>query len=79
MNNLIAVLESDEVISHIVNDEKNQLEFKSLYSKKEKNIFKIIFTKKITINKDYIKNYHIFNDVNYIYKTTLHVFQNMAL
>jgi len=56
VNNLIAVLESDEVISHIVNDEKNQLEFKSLYSKKEKNIFSRLFTKKITINKDYIKN-----------------------
>jgi len=26
VNNLIAILESDEVISHIVNDEKNQLE-----------------------------------------------------
>jgi len=30
VNNLIAILESDEVISHIVDDEKNQLEFKSL-------------------------------------------------
>ena len=39
----------------------------------------ILTPKKNDINKDYIKNYHIFNDVNYIYKTTLHVFQNMAL
>jgi lipopolysaccharide/colanic/teichoic acid biosynthesis glycosyltransferase len=39
----------------------------------------ILIPKKNAINKDYIKNYHIFNDVNYIYKTTLHVFQNMAL
>lgn len=39
----------------------------------------ILKPKKNAINKDYIKNYHIFNDVNYIYKTTLHVFQNMAL
>ena len=39
----------------------------------------ILTPKKNAINKDYIKNYHIFNDVNYIYKTTLHVFQNMAL
>ena len=30
-------------------------------------------------NKEYIKNYHIFNDLKYIYKTTLYVFQNMAL
>ncbi|MDB9760184.1 sugar transferase [bacterium] len=42
-------------------------------------INQILTPKKNAINKDYIKNYHIFNDVNYIYKTTLHVFQNMAL
>ena len=46
INNLIAVLKSNEVISHIVDDEKNQLEFKSLYSNVEKNIFNRIFTKK---------------------------------
>ena len=56
VNNLIAILESDEVISHIVNDEKNQLEFKSLYSNVEKNIFNRIFTKKTIIDKDYIKS-----------------------
>ena len=56
MNNLIAVLKSDEVISHIVDDEKNQLEFKSLYSKVEKNIFSRIFTKKTIIDKAYIKS-----------------------
>ncbi len=56
VNNLIAVLESEEVISHIVNDEKNQLEFKSLYSKVEKNIFSRLFTKKITIDKNYMNN-----------------------
>ena len=33
INNIIATLKSDEVIEYIVNDEKNQLEFKSLYSK----------------------------------------------
>jgi len=56
VNNLIAILESDEVISHIVNDEKNQLEFKSLYSKVEKNIFSRIMTKKTIIDKAYIKS-----------------------
>ena len=56
VNNLIAILESDEVISHIVNDEKNQLKFKSLYSKNEKNIFSRIFTKKKIIDKNYIKS-----------------------
>ena len=49
LNNIIATLKSDEVISHIVNDEKNQLEFKSLYPKVEKNIFSRIFTKKTII------------------------------
>ena len=56
INNLIAILKSDEVIEHIVNDEKNQLEFKSFYSRTEKNIFSRIFTKKVIIDKDYIKS-----------------------
>ena len=56
VNNLIAILESDEVIAHIVNDEKNQLKFRELYSKVEKNIFSRIFTKKIIVNKEYIKS-----------------------
>ena len=56
VNNLIAILESDEVISHIINDEENRLKFKELYSKVEKNIFSRIFTKKIVIDKEYIKS-----------------------
>ena len=56
INNLIAILKSDEVISHIVNDEKNQLEFRSLYNKNEKNIFSRIFTKKTIIDKGYINS-----------------------
>ena len=56
INNLIAILKSDEVISHIVNDEKNQLEFKSLYNKNEKNIFSRVFTKKTIIDKNYINS-----------------------
>ena len=40
---------------------------------------KVLFPSKNAINKKYIKNYHIFNDLKYIYKTTLYVFQNMAL
>ena len=39
---------------------------------------KVLFPGKNAINKEYIKNYHIFNDLKYIYKTTLYVFQNMA-
>ena len=56
VNNLIAILKSDEVISHIVDDEKNQLEFKSLYSKVEKNVFTRITKKKTIIDKAYIKS-----------------------
>ena len=56
INNVIATLKSDEVINYIINDEKNQLEFKSLYSIKEKNIFSRIFTKKTIIDKNYIKS-----------------------
>ncbi len=55
VNNLIAILESDEVISHIVNDEKNQLKFRELYSNVERSVFRRIFTKKIIIDKEYIK------------------------
>ena len=56
INNLIATLKSDEVINYIVNDEKNQLEFKSLYSKESTNAFSRIFTKKKNIDKDYVKS-----------------------
>ena len=56
INNLIATLKSDEVINYIVNDEKNQLEFKSLYSKESTSVFSRIFTKKINIDKDYVKS-----------------------
>ncbi len=56
INNLIATLKSDEVIDYIVNDEKNQLEFKSLYSKEKINVFSRIFTKKKIIDKEYVKS-----------------------
>ena len=56
INNLIATLKSDEVINYIVNDEKNQLEFKSLYSKESTSVFSRIFTKKINIDKEYVKS-----------------------
>ena len=56
VNNQMAILKSDEVMEYIVNDEKNTLEFKKLYSTKKKNIFKRIFTKPVIINKEYIKS-----------------------
>ena len=46
VNNQMAILKSDEVIEYIVNDEKNTLEFKKLYSPEKKNIFDRIFKKK---------------------------------
>ena len=55
INNLIATLKSDEVINYIVNDKKNQLEFQSLYSKKNTNALTRIFKKKIIIDKNYVK------------------------
>ena len=55
INNIIATLKSDEVINFIVRDKKNQLEFKSFYSKPNKNVFSRIFKKKIIIDKNYIK------------------------
>ncbi|MDC3163042.1 polysaccharide biosynthesis tyrosine autokinase, partial [Candidatus Pelagibacter sp.] len=55
INNVIAILKSDEVIEYIVNDKKNQLEFKSLYSQQDKNAFARIFTKKTVVDKDYLK------------------------
>ena len=56
INNLIATLKSDEVIDFIVKDEKNQFEFKSLYSQLNKNVFSRIFKKKTNIDKAYIKS-----------------------
>ena len=61
INNIIATLKSDEVIKYIVSDEKNQLEFKSLYFRKTKNILSRIFTKKTIVDKDYIKSILIKN------------------
>ncbi|MDA7714808.1 polysaccharide biosynthesis tyrosine autokinase [Candidatus Pelagibacter sp.] len=55
VNNQIAILKSDEVIEYILNDEKNQLEFKALYSQMEKNIFSRVLSKKKVIDKNYIK------------------------
>ena len=56
VNNQMAILKSDEVMEYIVNDEKNTLEFKALYSIKKKNLLKRIFSKPIIINKEYIKS-----------------------
>ena len=56
VNNQIAILKSDEVIDYILEDNKNQLEFKNLYSAVEKSFFNRIVSKKIEVNKEYLKN-----------------------
>ena len=46
VNNQIAILKSDEVMEYIVNDEKNRLEFKELYTIKKK-IYLLEFLKSL--------------------------------
>jgi len=55
VNNQIAILKSEEVLDYVVEDEKNELEFKNLYSSIKKNFLTRLFAKKQEINKDYIK------------------------
>ena len=55
VNNQIAILKSEEVIDYIVEDEKNELEFKNLYSSMERNFITRILSKNPIIDKDYIK------------------------
>jgi lipopolysaccharide/colanic/teichoic acid biosynthesis glycosyltransferase len=38
----------------------------------------VLFPAKTVLNVNYLKKYHLLNDLKYIYKTLLHVFQNMA-
>jgi len=55
VNNQIAILKSEEVLDYVVEDKKNELEFKNLYSSTKKNFLTKLFAKKQEINKDYIK------------------------
>ena len=55
VNNQIAILKSEEVLDYVVEDEKNQLEFKNLYSSIKTNFFRKLISKKQEINKDYLK------------------------
>ena len=56
VNNQIAILKSEEVIDYIVEDKKNELEFKNLYSSIKKSFINRIFTKENIIDKEYLKN-----------------------
>jgi len=38
---------------------------------------KVVLPRKIAINKEYLNNYHMINDLKYMYKTTQYVFQHM--
>ena len=56
VNNQIAILKSEEVISYIMADEKNNLEFKELYSTVENSFIKRILKRKLVVDDEYIKN-----------------------
>ena len=56
VNNQIAILKSEEVIDYIVEDNKNELEFKNLYSTIDKSLLNRIFSKKLVVDKEYLKN-----------------------
>jgi len=56
VNNQIAILKSEEVIDYIVEDNKNELEFKNLYSTIDKSLLNRIFSKKPVVDKEYLKN-----------------------
>ena len=55
INNQMAILKSDEVQEYIVNDKKNSMKFKNLYSENKKNFFQRIFTKKQNIDEGFFK------------------------
>ena len=56
VNNQIAILKSEEVIDYVVEDNKNELEFKNLYSIIEKSFLNRIFSRKENIDKNYLKD-----------------------
>ena len=55
INNQMAILKSDEVQEYIVKDKKNSMKFKNLYSETKQNFFQRIFTKKKSIDDDFLK------------------------
>ena len=55
VNNQIAILKSEEVIDYILEDNKNELEFKNLYSSIEQTTLNRILSKKPVIDKEYLK------------------------
>ena len=55
INNQMAILKSDEVQEYIVNDKKNRMKFKNLYSDTKQSFFHRIFTRKKTIDGEFLK------------------------
>ena len=56
VNNQIAILKSDEVLEYIFEDKKKIIEFTALYNSIKTNPLKRIFTKKKSVEKDFIKS-----------------------
>ncbi len=56
VNNQIAILKSDEVLEYIFEDKKKIIEFTALYNSIKINPLKRIFTKKQSVEKDFIKS-----------------------
>ena len=56
INNQMAILKSDEVQEYIVNDKKNSMKFKNLYSETKQSFFQRIFTRKDNYNDAFLKN-----------------------
>ena len=55
VNNQVAILKSDEVLEYIVEDKKRQLEFERLYSKIPISTLDRLTKKKVSVDKEYIK------------------------
>ena len=55
INNQMAILKSDEVQEYIVNDKKNSMKFKNLYSETKQSFFQRIFTRKKTVDGEFLK------------------------
>ena len=56
INNQMAILKSDEVQEYIVKDKKNSMKFKNLYSENKQNFFQRIFTKKKSVDENFLKS-----------------------
>ena len=54
INNQMAILKSDEVQEYIVKDKKNSMKFKNLYSENKQNFFQRIFTKKKSVDENFL-------------------------